>query len=261
MAHDRGRRPRHPSIPALRFHGLTRWYDPILRATLKEDGLKALLVAQTGPRPGQRVLDLGCGTATLTIMLKRAYPAIRVVGLDDDPAVLAIAREKVTASGVGIDPRVGSAVDPPFTPASFDRVVSSLLFHHLTTADKARALGAARRLLRPGGQIHIADWGRPRNRLMRVAFLGVQLLDGFRTTQDAVRGRLIPLLADAGFASVVETQRVATVFGTFSLYSATRPREARPGALSALSSFVAAPVRRLMTWPMWRPAVGREASR
>ena len=50
-------------VPALRFHWLTRFYDPLVRVTLKDERFKALLVAQAAVREGDRVLDLGCGTA------------------------------------------------------------------------------------------------------------------------------------------------------------------------------------------------------
>ena len=59
-------------IPALRFRGLTRFYDRLLGATLKEDKFKALLIRQADIRPGHRVLDVGCGTAPLTVMLRKA---------------------------------------------------------------------------------------------------------------------------------------------------------------------------------------------
>jgi SAM-dependent methyltransferase len=215
---------REPYVPALRFAWLTRFYDPVLRAALKEERFKRLLVAQAGIEPGRRVLDLGCGTATLTIMAKRACPGARVVGLDGDPAVLAQARAKVAAAGVDVELREGLAFAPPFAPGSFDRVLSSLVLHHLTTEQKRRTLAAVRDLLVPGGELHVADWGRAQNALMRLAFLGVQLLDGLATTADNVAGRLPGLMEEAGFAAVVETHREMTLFGTLGLYRATRPR-------------------------------------
>jgi SAM-dependent methyltransferase len=115
------------------------------------------------------------------------------------------------------------AFDPPFEPGSFDRIVSSLLFHHLGTEDKQRTLRRAFELLRPGGELHIADWGRAQNALMRVAFLPVQLLDGFRTTADNVRGGLPGRMDEAGFREVAETHREMTLFGTLSLYRAAKP--------------------------------------
>ena len=213
-----------PYIPALRFDWLTRFYDPVVRVALKEERFKRRLIEQARIEAGQRVLDLGCGTATLTIMLKQACPAAHVVGLDADSRVLAIARKKVVAAGVEIELREGMASAPPFAPASFDRIVSSLVFHHLRTEEKRRTLAAARELLRPGGELHIADWGKAQNVLMRVAFLAIQLLDGFESTADNVQGRLVPLMTEAGFVPVTEESREMTVFGTLSLYRAVKPR-------------------------------------
>jgi ubiquinone/menaquinone biosynthesis C-methylase UbiE len=205
-------------IPALRFRALTRFYDGLLRTLLKEEAFKERLLRQASIQPGHHVLDLGCGTATLTIMAKRAHPEASVFGLDADSEVLGIARTKADEGGVAVDLRCGLASEPHFDTGTFDRVLSSLVFHHLTTDDKRRALVAARKLLRPGGEIHIADWGRAQNVPMRVAFLAVQLLDGFATTTDNVRGRLPDLMAEAGFRSVEETHREMTLFGTLALY-------------------------------------------
>ncbi len=219
MSNEKGR----TYVPALGFRWLTPLYDPVLRLMLKEDKFKALLVQQVGLLPGHQVLDLGCGTATLTIMLKEACPKATIVGLDADPKVLEIARGKIEGAGVEVELHEGLASDPPFGSDSFDRVVSSLVFHHLSTENKCLALSKARDLLTPGGELHIADWGEAQNLLMRFAFLGVQLLDGFETTSDSVQGRLLPLLAQAGFRSVSETHREMTILGTLSLYRATSP--------------------------------------
>lgn len=212
-------------IPALRFRWLTRFYDPVVQTLLWEKRFKRRLVEQTGLQLGHRVLDLGCGTATLSIMLKRACPAATVVGLDGDPEILRIARQKVSAAGVEIELHEGLAFAPPFAPQSFDRVVSSLVFHHLTTEDKRRTFAQVRSLLRPGGELHIADWGKAQNPLMRFAFLSVQALDGFLTTTDKVRGLLIPLMQETGFTEVAETHRTMTPLGTLSLYRAVLPTE------------------------------------
>lgn len=207
-------------IPALRFRWLTRFYDPVVQTLLREKAFKQRLVEQAGLRPGHRVLDLGCGTATLSIMLKCACPEATVVGLDGDPEILSVARQKISAAGVEIELHEGMAFAPPFAPQSFDRVLASLVFHHLTTEDKRRTFAQVQALLRPGGELHIADWGKAQNLLMRLAFLGVQLLDGFQTTTDNVHGRLIPLMHEAGFVSVVETHHAMTPLGTLSLYRA-----------------------------------------
>lgn len=210
-------------IPALRYESLTRFYDPVLRATLKEDRFKRLLVEQAALQPGHRVLDVGCGTATLTILLKQACAGAEVTGLDGDAKVLDLARTKIDAAGLDIALKQGLGSEAPFPPASFDRVVSSLVFHHLTTEEKRRTLKHVRELLKRGGEVHIADWGKAQNPAMRVAFLAIQLLDGFATTTDNVRGLLPTLMTDAGFRAVEETHREMTVFGTLSLYRGLAP--------------------------------------
>jgi ubiquinone/menaquinone biosynthesis C-methylase UbiE len=208
-------------IPALRFRSLTRFYDAVLNTVLKEERFKRRLVEQASIEPGHRVLDLGSGTGTLTVMLKQAQPLAEVLGLDGDPEVLEIAGRKAAAAGLEVEFRQGMADAPPFEAGRFDRVVSSLVFHHLTTDQKQRALEQARRLLQPGGEIHIADWGKAQNLLMRVLFLGVQLLDGFETTKDNVQGRLPDLIRAAGFEGVEETHHEMTLLGTLSLYRGT----------------------------------------
>lgn len=101
--------------------------------------------------------------------------------------------------------------------------MSSLVFHHLTAQGKRATLARVREVLRPEGELHVLDWGRAHNRLMRVAFLSIQLLDGFANTTDNVRGRLVPMMKEAGFTAVAQTHREATIFGTLALYRARVP--------------------------------------
>lgn len=89
-------------IPALHFHWLTRWYDPMMRCLFPESGIKTALVAQARIQSGQIVLDVGCGTGTLTLLIKQTEPNAIVYGLDMDPQVLNIARRKAEQAGEGI---------------------------------------------------------------------------------------------------------------------------------------------------------------
>ncbi|MCI0693927.1 methyltransferase domain-containing protein [candidate division KSB1 bacterium] len=104
----------------------------------------------------------------------------------------------------------------------FDRVISSLLLHHLTAENKRRTLAEIFRVLKPGGALHVADWGKAQNVAMRGAFFLVQMFDGFATTTENVQGKLPDYFREAGFANVKETQRYMTVYGTLSLYVAKR---------------------------------------
>lgn len=211
-----------PYIPALRFDALTRFFDPVVRVSTRERRVKQMLIEQVAPRPGHRVLDVGCGTATLAIALGRACPEAEVHGIDIDPKVLAMARDKVGRAAVRVTLHEGPAWELPFDDVSFDRVVSSLTFHHLDRPGKQRTLAAIRRVLRPEGELHIADWGRAHGVGMRLAFVAVQLLDGFATTNDSVAGKLPAFLREADFRDVEETRRLRTPLGTMSLYRARR---------------------------------------
>lgn len=168
------------------------------------------------------MLDVGCGTGTLAITAKRERPLAEVVGVDGDPAILRIAEEKARRTGVAVRFEVGSATALPYADVTFDRVLSSLVFHHLRREDKLAALREMLRVLKQGGELHIADWGKPQNHLMRAAFLGVQLLDGFATTQDSMIGVLPVLMREAGFIEVQVRREFSTVFGTLTLYSARK---------------------------------------
>lgn len=214
--------------PALRFHWLTRIYDPVVRLTTREATFKDSLLRQAGLRPGETVLDVGCGTGTLAITALAHEPGASVSGLDADDRILTIARRKAEQSGVNIRFTLGLADRMPFADAEFDVVLSSLFFHHLETATKQATLREVVRVLKPGGRLHVADWGAPQNVLMRLAFQSVRLLDGYATTADNIAGRLPELMPEAGFKDVKRTRNLATVFGTMALYEArkatSRPR-------------------------------------
>ena len=186
-------------IPALGFAWLTSFYDPVVRWTTREATFKSRLVEQADLRAGHRVLDLGCGTGTLTMMLKRRQPAATIVGIDGDPEVLEIAARKAEAANVEVVLDRGTVEQLPYGDGSFERVVSSLVFHHLSRDKKRAALHELLRVLRLGGQLHIADWGQPHGPVMRAVFVIVQLIDGFATTTDNVQGRLPDFMHEAGF--------------------------------------------------------------
>lgn len=217
-----------PYIPPLRYSWLTALYDPLIRSFMREATFRRELVEQAHIEPGDHVLDLGCGTATLTLLIKTLHPDAEVVGLDADPKALAVARHKAREAGLVVGLDRGMAMDLPYPDDTFDHVFSSLLFHHLTSANKRRTLREVVRVLRAGGGFHLVDWGKPTNALLRAAFVPVQLLDGFETTADNVRGELPRLIAEAGFTEVQEQARYGTILGTLARYRARRPDRDRP---------------------------------
>jgi len=201
---------------------LTRFYDPVVRLTTRERRVKKALVEAATVPPGATVLDLGCGTGTMTVWLKQQYPEARVIGLDADPDILAIAREKAARAGVDAEFLEANATDIPLPEESVQRVVSSLFFHHLLLEQKTQVLAEVFRILEDTGELHISDWGKPTNFLMRSLFLFVQILDGFATTRDSVEGRLPGLVETAGAQHVRTYDHYDTVLGTLRLLQATK---------------------------------------
>lgn len=210
-------------VPALGFRWLTPAYDAVVRYTTRERTFKSALLDQAQIAPDHRVLDLACGTGTLAIQAKLQVPGASITGLDGDPEMLARARLKATRTGAAITLDEGLSYALPYAVGSFDRVLSSLFFHHLVRSDKLKTLAEIARVLKPGGELHVADWGAAANPLMRAAFVSIQVLDGFENTSDNVQGLLPTFMREAGFTDVEEARRFSTIWGTLSCYRATRP--------------------------------------
>jgi ubiquinone/menaquinone biosynthesis C-methylase UbiE len=209
-------------VPALGFHWLTPYYDVVEGAVTQGKHLKEALIQQMKIAAEQQILDLACGTGTLAIQIKQRYPAVSMTAVDCDQTVLSFAARKADQAKMTIQFDQAFSEELPYPNEYFDRVVSSLFFHHLTRDHKKRTAKEIFRILKPHGELHVADWGRASNLLMRGLFIPVQLLDGFKNTQDNVSGKLVGLFEQAGFAQVMERQAFNTIFGTMVLYSAVK---------------------------------------
>ncbi len=203
-------------IPALRFRFLTPLYDPLLRWGMREETFKNRLIKEARIAPNSRVLDLGCGTGTLTILIKQSQPTADVIGFDGDSQVLDIARAKAHAQGVNITLAQGMAYQLPYLNESFERVLSSLVLHHLATSDRERALREVHRVLKPDSEFWIVDFGKPHNAL---AFLISRVMRNLERTEDLIDDLLPEQLQRAGFQEVKVVQRFMTLFGTIALYA------------------------------------------
>jgi len=210
-------------IPALRFDSLTRIYDPVVALTTREQGFKRRLLEHARVKDGESVLDLACGTGTLAIAVKMDVPKAKLSAIDADARILRRAQKKADDAGVKIDLSQGLSTELPYNDRSFDVVVSTLFFHHLTDEAKADTAEEVRRVLRLGGRLLVADWGRPQDPLMRAMFVNVQLLDGFRTTSSSVAGKLPEILREARLRRVSVVDRLRTPLGTIEIVSAVRP--------------------------------------
>jgi ubiquinone/menaquinone biosynthesis C-methylase UbiE len=207
-------------VPAARWRVFTRVYDPVLGLTMRERRFRAAMrerVERSLPSAGT-ALDVGCGTGTFAIALASSRPDARVIGVDGDAEILARARAKPGADAVEWEE--GLAGDLPLPDASADVVTMSLVLHHLLPAQKREALAEAKRVLRPGGSLYIADWGRPHDPLMSATFFVSQAIDGFERTADHRAGRLPAFLSEAGFGKVERYDRLRTPFGSLDLLAA-----------------------------------------
>lgn len=205
-------------VPAAGRESLTRFYDLGIRLTMREGQWRPLLARAAVEGKPSLIADVGCGTGTLTIAIA-AKTSATVVGIDGDPAILELARRKQGADRV--DWREGLAGALPFADDSVDCLVTTLVLHHLPRETKIVALDEMKRVLRPGGTLLLADWGKAHGPGMRAAFFALQCLDGFTNTADNVAGLLPDYVSDASFTGVDRIKRLRTVFGSFEILRAT----------------------------------------
>jgi ubiquinone/menaquinone biosynthesis C-methylase UbiE len=210
----------HRVIPALGFSSLTRLYDPFVRLLIRETEFRRKLIAQADVRAGAAVLDVGCGTGTLALRILEAVASASVAGLDADEKVLEIAREKAARAGAAIAFERGMASELPYAAASFDRVVCTMMLHHLTSEDKRSAFTEIFRVLRPGGELHVADFGPPETFIARIASV---LVRHSGRGADNLEGKLPGMMSDAGFDPVLPTGTHETIFGTITFQRAVKP--------------------------------------
>jgi ubiquinone/menaquinone biosynthesis C-methylase UbiE len=184
-------------IPALGVKALTPYYDWIQRWVVRDTRYKSRLIEQAKIQPGHRVLDLGCGTGTLAIMVKQAVPTAEIAGLDADPQMLNVAKSKAARAGVPIQFDEGMTFSLPYPDASFDRVLSSLMIHHLKTPDKEKTAREIFRVLKPGGELHVIDFGKPQTLYGKL--LG-PFLHKFEEANDNIDGRLPEIFGQPGLS-------------------------------------------------------------
>lgn len=207
-------------VPGMGHERLLPLYDPLHRLF----GMASIhrpLVDQARIRPGHRVLEIGCGTGNLALLAKRLHPDAEVVGLDPDPKALVRARRKAARKALPVRLDRGFAQELPYPDASFDRVLSAFMFHHLGPDEKEEALREVRRVLKPGGSLHLLDIGEAK-----------ASSHGFMTHRSHRNGRLrddfedrVPMLMrEASLADPTKVaHRVKRGLGRVAYYRATVP--------------------------------------
>lgn len=212
---------RREFVPAAGRDVFLPLYDPIVRL-MGFDSVRRELVSRANIEAGQRILDIGCGTGTLVVKLKRQYTAAQVVGLDPDANALQRAHIKAARAGVSVELEQGFADELPYQSESFDRVFSSFMFHHLNTQERENMLREVLRVLKPGGSFHLVDF--------TVADASHAFFDRlFRSHAQMKENsdeRILELLSVTGFTNPVKVKEANMLLGL--LHGAHYQASARP---------------------------------
>jgi ubiquinone/menaquinone biosynthesis C-methylase UbiE len=205
-------------LPAAGHDVFLPFYDPIMRLFGFQAALRRLL-DQATLRPGCAVLDVGCGTGTLAVLIGRLHPGVDVIGVDPDPKALARAARKAARARVPARFERAFADALPFADGAFDRVFSSMMFHHVRKQDKAGVLADVRRVLKPGGRLEFLDLAGGSHGML------ARLIHGTHASVEPdPDDPLINRTREAGF---VDTKRIAvqgTIVGPIVFYQASAPK-------------------------------------
>lgn len=205
-------------IPAAGSDWLLPLYDPMTKLLGLEKARRALL-DQAALRPLTRVLEIGCGTGSFSLLIKRRHPDVEVVGLDPDPKALVRARRKAERAGVSIQFDQGFSNSLPYDEGTFDYVFSSMMFHHLKFDEKEKTLREVRRVLKQGALFAMLDFKKPESTVGRL--LG-GLFHSNHVLKDNSENRILTLMAEAGLANVRTVGRDTLLVGKVAYYQGTR---------------------------------------
>jgi ubiquinone/menaquinone biosynthesis C-methylase UbiE len=196
-------------VPAAGHDWSLPLYDPIVKL-LGADAARKTLLDRAAIRPGQRILDIGCGTGSFAVLIKRLHPDVDVVALDPDPRALARAQRKAQRASVRIQFDRGFSDALPYADASIDRVVSSFMFHHLGNDEKLATLREVRRVLVPGGSLSLLDFAGPE---AGSDGLLARLFHTSHHFKDNSEQQVLALMGRAGLATPQKVEQGSMFFG------------------------------------------------
>ncbi len=203
-------------MPAAGLDWLLPLYDPFTRL-LGIETIHRLLIDQAQIRPGCRVLEIGCGTGNLAILAKRLHPEADIVGIDPDPRAIHLARRKALRHGVAVKFDMGFAQQLADPDASYDRVLSAFMFHHVKADEKEPTLLEARRVLDRTGSLHLVDFAGARD---ASSGLFSHLLYHIGRSRLKAGDVVLPLLRMTGFVEHHEVAHRDVLLGRLAFYRA-----------------------------------------
>ncbi len=197
-------------------------YDPIIEGLSfgRERKFREKTLDYMEFAPTARILDVGCGTGSLTLLVAGQLQAPgEAVGIDAAPKMIAIAERKAAAADLPARFYPGVAESLDFPDADFDLVVNSMFTHHIDTELKKSAFAEMERVLKPGGTLVTADVDRPTTPLGWLMGWGARWMLVQKELADNLRGDLPDLMLGAGFLDV---RRVDHVYGLVSFFVARK---------------------------------------
>jgi ubiquinone/menaquinone biosynthesis C-methylase UbiE len=206
-------------LPAAGRHWSLPLYDPLVKL-LGGDAARTMLIDQAQIQPGHRILDIGCGTGTLLVLLKRQVPTVEAIGLDPDPKALARATRKSKRASLAMQLDKGFSDEMHYPSRSFDRVFSSFMLHHLEDSEKTATLREVNRVLKLGATFHLLDFSAADAN--SGGWLERRLHSGHRL-KDNSDERILDLLNEAGLSNAKRLAGRSMFVGHIAYFKASAP--------------------------------------
>ena len=175
-------------------------YDSYMRKMTfgRERILRETTVNLAQVKPGDSILEVGCGTGTLTLEAKRqAGPSGKVFGIDVIPGMIELSQHKAAQFNENITFQLGSIDDIPFSENQFDVVMCSFMIFHMAEHTRRKGIAEIYRVLKPQGRLLVLDLALPAQPVQRAI---AKTLFGGMLQHDLKE--LLPLMGASGFSDV-----------------------------------------------------------